>query len=94
MEKGDAERSFCYTRCLIDIKRCDLVTLSHWRLDPRKGRCDMATPIAATPILEGKNAEEFWKVHDDDTVRFPLTPIPKIEEIKEKMLADDRDSEK
>jgi hypothetical protein len=63
-------------------------------LGSKKKRCIMASPIAATPVLEGEDAEAFWKLDDDDCVRVPLTPVPKIQEIREKMLEDDRNRKK
>jgi len=54
----------------------------------------MATPIAPTPVLEGEDAEDFWKMDKDETLRVPLTPTPKLKETREKMLADDRSRKK
>ncbi len=54
----------------------------------------MATPIAPTPILEGQDAADFWEVDSDEDKRVPLTPTDDLEKIREKMLADDRDTKK
>lgn len=49
-------------------------------------RYDMALPIAATPVLEGKCAESFFKKIKDD-LRNPvhLAPTPNAERAKSKI---------
>lgn len=45
----------------------------------RKGG-KMAKPIGATPVLTGKEAEEFLKkVHEDSERKVTLVPTPKLE---------------
>ena len=36
-----------------------------------KGRIDMATPILATPVLRGKDAERFWQKAERNQTRKP-----------------------
>jgi len=36
-----------------------------------RGRIDMATPILATPVLRGKDAERFWQNAERNQTRKP-----------------------
>ncbi len=45
----------------------------------------MAAPITPTPVLEGKEAEDFIKtIFKEQNIKVPLTPLPRIEEARKK----------
>jgi hypothetical protein len=55
----------------------------------RKRSVLMATPIAPTPVLEGKEAAEFLKrLAKEQDQKTPLTPTPRLKQARAKILAD------
>jgi hypothetical protein len=55
----------------------------------------VATRIAPTPVLEGKEAADFLKrIAREQEEKRPLTPTPRLEEAREKILADARSRKK
>jgi hypothetical protein len=55
----------------------------------------MATHIAPTPVLEGKEAADFLKkIAREQDEKAPLTPTPKLQEVREKILANARSGKK
>ena len=48
----------------------------------------MAAPIGATPILEGKEAAEWWeKVEKEQDQKLSLVPTPKLEDLRKEIVA-------
>ncbi len=48
----------------------------------------MAAPIGATPILEGKEATEWWeKVEKEQDQKLSLVPTPKLEDLRREIVA-------
>ena len=48
----------------------------------------MTIPISATPVLEGKDAEEWWnKVKSEEKIPFGYVPTPELEEVRKEILA-------
>ncbi len=46
----------------------------------------MAVPITPTPVLEGKEAADFIKtILQEQNIKVPLTPLPRIEEARKKI---------
>jgi hypothetical protein len=53
-----------------------------------KRRITMAAPIGATPILEGKEATEWWeKVEKEQDQKLSLVPTPKLEDLRREIVA-------
>jgi hypothetical protein len=49
----------------------------------------MAAPITPTPILDEEEYSRFWdRVDREENVKVPLVPTPKLEQVREKILAD------
>jgi hypothetical protein len=48
----------------------------------------MAAPIGVTPILEGKEATEWWeKVEKEQDQKLSFVPTPKLEDLRKEILA-------
>lgn len=55
----------------------------------------MAIPIAPTPVLEGQDAADFLKrIARERTEKRPLTQTPKLESMRDRILANARSGKK
>ena len=55
----------------------------------------MAVPIGVTPVLNGKDALDWWnKVEREKNQKFSPVPTPKLEDIRKEILANAKNKRK